>query len=157
VLTDGGVYDNLGLEPIWKRYRTVLVSDAGRRMHDDLDPATDWARHSRRLIDLLQSQISSLRRKQVVSSYQNNERKGAYWGIQTNIADYGLATAMNCPQVKTLKIAAIETRLAALTNADQERLMNWGYSICDTAIRRHVDGFETVQKPADFPFPLTGI
>jgi NTE family protein len=26
-LTDGGVYDNLGLEPIWKRYRTLLVSD----------------------------------------------------------------------------------------------------------------------------------
>src|SRR5262249_42145882 len=29
VLTDGGVYDNLGLETVWKRYDTVLVSDAG--------------------------------------------------------------------------------------------------------------------------------
>jgi NTE family protein len=28
-LTDGGVYDNLGLETAWKRYRTLLVSDAG--------------------------------------------------------------------------------------------------------------------------------
>ena len=28
-LTDGGIYDNLGLEPIWKRYRTILVSDGG--------------------------------------------------------------------------------------------------------------------------------
>ena len=28
-LTDGGVYDNLGLEAIWDRYQTVLVSDAG--------------------------------------------------------------------------------------------------------------------------------
>lgn len=28
-LTDGGVYDNLGLEPIWKRYETILVSDGG--------------------------------------------------------------------------------------------------------------------------------
>ncbi|MCM3905473.1 MAG: patatin-like phospholipase family protein, partial [Pyrinomonadaceae bacterium] len=29
VLTDGGVYDNLGLETVWKEYETVLVSDAG--------------------------------------------------------------------------------------------------------------------------------
>ena len=29
VLTDGGVYDNLGLETAYKRYETILVSDAG--------------------------------------------------------------------------------------------------------------------------------
>jgi hypothetical protein len=29
MLTDGGVYDNLGLETAWKRYKTVLVSDGG--------------------------------------------------------------------------------------------------------------------------------
>ena len=28
-LTDGGVYDNMGLETVWNRYDTVLVSDAG--------------------------------------------------------------------------------------------------------------------------------
>src|SRR5690606_15541513 len=28
-LTDGGVYDNLGLETAWKRCLTVLVSDGG--------------------------------------------------------------------------------------------------------------------------------
>ena len=28
VLSDGGVYDNMGLEAIWKRCKTVLVSDA---------------------------------------------------------------------------------------------------------------------------------
>ena len=32
VLSDGGVYDNLGLETAWKRYRTVLVSDGGGQM-----------------------------------------------------------------------------------------------------------------------------
>ena len=29
LLTDGGVYDNLGLEPAWKDYSSVLVSDCG--------------------------------------------------------------------------------------------------------------------------------
>jgi len=28
-LTDGGVYDNLGLEPVWKCYKTISVSDGG--------------------------------------------------------------------------------------------------------------------------------
>ena len=28
VLTDGGVYDNLGLEAVWRRFRRILVSDA---------------------------------------------------------------------------------------------------------------------------------
>jgi NTE family protein len=28
-LTDGGIYDNLGLEPVWKRYKTILISDGG--------------------------------------------------------------------------------------------------------------------------------
>ena len=32
VLSDGGVYDNLGLETVWKRYKTVLVSDAGGKL-----------------------------------------------------------------------------------------------------------------------------
>jgi NTE family protein len=30
VLTDGGVYDNHGIEPVLKRYMTVFVSDGGR-------------------------------------------------------------------------------------------------------------------------------
>jgi NTE family protein len=157
VLTDGGVYDNLGLEPIWKRYRMVLVSDAGRRMQDDLSPATDWARHSRRLIDLLQSQISSLRRKQVVQSYRQSERLGAYWGIQTDIAKFQLPSALDCPYEKTRAIAAIDTRLAALSDRDQERLINWGYAVCDAAIRKHVAEYQAAERPGGFPYPGTGL
>lgn len=157
ILTDGGVYDNLGLEPIWKRYKTVLVSDAGRRMVDDLDPATDWARHSRRLIDLLQSQISALRRKQVVQSYIQNDRLGAYWGIQTNIADYTAPNPLPCPHARSLQVAAIDTRLAALPERDQERLINWGYAITDAAVRGHVEPYTAAAPPTGFPYPQTGI
>ena len=38
-LTDGGVYDNLGLETVWKRYRTILVSDGGGLMPPEEKPA----------------------------------------------------------------------------------------------------------------------
>jgi predicted acylesterase/phospholipase RssA len=43
VLTDGGVYDNLGLETAWKRYKTVLVSNGGGKMQPEEEPHTDWA------------------------------------------------------------------------------------------------------------------
>jgi len=34
-LTDGGVYDNLGLETAWKNYETILVSDGGGLPDDE--------------------------------------------------------------------------------------------------------------------------
>ena len=46
VLTDGGVYDNLGLETAWKRYETVLVSDGGGRIGGRGRPGDDWTRQS---------------------------------------------------------------------------------------------------------------
>ena len=49
VLTDGGVYDNLGLETVWKNYRVVLVSDAGGKLAPEPEPERDWARHSLRV------------------------------------------------------------------------------------------------------------
>lgn len=38
VLSDGGVYDNLGLEPIWKSHELVLCSDGGKPFGVVLDP-----------------------------------------------------------------------------------------------------------------------
>jgi NTE family protein len=38
ILSDGGVYDNLGIETITKRYATLLVSDAGQKMCSDGSP-----------------------------------------------------------------------------------------------------------------------
>ncbi len=159
VLTDGGVYDNLGLEAVWKQCKTVLISDAGRRMPDDLAPAGDWLWHSRRLMDLLQHQTSSLRRRQAIAAFRDETEphKGTYWGIQTLLADYRQPDALPCPPDRTAAIAAIDTRLAALSDSDQERIMNWGYAVCDAAMRCYVDDFKSSPAPAGFPFPATGL
>jgi NTE family protein len=159
ILTDGGVYDNLGLEPIWKRYDTILVSDAGRNMDDDLSPATDWAGHSRRLIDLLQHQVSNLRRRTAVGAFvdPNDLHSGAYWGIQTEISKYPADKKLYCPHEKTLAIAFVPTRLTALKSTEQERIINWGYAVSDAAVRSHLKGFEAAPPPTDFPYRLTGL
>jgi NTE family protein len=155
VLTDGGVYDNLGLETAWKSYETILVSDGGGACDDEPDPERDWARHSYRILSLIDNQVRSLRKRQVIDSYKQGVRKGTYWGIRTNIADYGLPDAMNCPFTETLKLANTATRLKALDAVLQEKIINWGYAVCDAGLRKHVDG--TLPPPLAFPYPASGV
>ena len=155
VLSDGGVYDNLGLETAWKRYETILVSDAGGAMQPEPEPERDWARHVVRILEIIDNQVRSLRKRQLITAYQRGERKGAYWGIRSDIADYGLADALSCPAERTLALAAVPTRLGRLEPEQQERLINWGYAICDAALRRHVD--PAVARPAGFPYPAAGV
>ncbi len=149
VLTDGGVYDNMGLETVWKEYKTVFVSDAGGHVEPEEAPHHDWARHAFRILDIIDNQVRSLRKRQVIGAFQRGERKGAYWGSRTNILDYQVAQALNCPFDKTMLLARIPTRLKALSDSDQTHLINWGYAVCDAAMRKHVD--PTLEPPSGFP------
>jgi NTE family protein len=38
---------------------------------------------------------------------------------------------------------------------DQERLINWGYAVCDAGMRKHVD--PALPAPPSFPYPSTGV
>ncbi len=153
ILSDGGVYDNLGLETAWKRYQTILVSDAGGQMQPEEEPKTDWARHSYRIFNLIDNQVRALRKRQTISSFISGARSGAYWGIRTNIEDYELDDALNCPFENTLALAETPTRLKRMDDGLQDRLINWGYAVCDTALRRHVD--DTIPN-GNFPYPEQG-
>jgi NTE family protein len=81
VLTDGGVYDNLGLETAWKTYETILVSDGGGGSSDEPKPKREWLEHVYRVLNLIDTQVRSLRKRQVVGSYQLGLRKGTYCAI----------------------------------------------------------------------------
>jgi NTE family protein len=155
VLTDGGVYDNMGLETVWKRYQTVLVSDGGGKMQPEEEPEEDWAQHALRILDLIDNQVRSLRKRQVIDAFKAKTRQGAYWSIRTNIADYQLPQTLPCPFERTLELANTPTRLKRMDAALQERLINWGYAVCDAALRRHVD--PTIPMPAGFPYPGRGV
>ena len=41
-LTDGGVYDNMGLEPVWKNHAVLLVSDGGATFDAGPDRGFFW-------------------------------------------------------------------------------------------------------------------
>ena len=156
VLTDGGVYDNLGLETAWKRCQTVLVSDGGGQMQPEGEVHSDWARHALRVNAVIDNQVRSLRKRQTIDAFKSGTRTGAYWGIRTDIADYDPPRpALPCPFAQTQTLAAIKTRLERMPDALQERLINWGYAVCDAAIRTYVD--QEQPPPADFPYPAHGV
>jgi len=54
--------------------------------------------------------VRSLRKRQLIDSFKAKEtdavhRKGAYWGIRTNIKEYELGDPLDCPFERTLALA----------------------------------------------------
>lgn len=160
VLSDGGVYDNLGLETAWKNYETILVSDGGGQIPADPRPRADWLRHALRVLKTVDNQVRSLRKRQLIDSFQakpgeKNRREGAYWGIRSDIANFPAPQPLPCPHERTMALAATPTRLKAMPSELQERLVNWGYAICDAALRAHVA--PALPPPRAFPYPGAGV
>lgn len=153
-LVDGGVYDNLGLQPAQGKFDTLLVSDGGKPFAAEENPSAAKLEQTLRVLDVIQNQVRARRVIELFGSHPEGS-KVAYWGIDTKIAIYKVANALPCPPDRTEKLAAVATRLAAVPPAIQQRLINWGYAISDAAIRAFVD--KTLPAPGGFPYPAEGV
>jgi NTE family protein len=159
LLTDGGVYDNLGLERIWHRYETVLASDAGAPF--TIEKGKFWLNvlhviSGKRAIDIVMEQNRALRMRWFMNDLTDNISNGTYWGIATRIDKYELEKYGHAPPMiedsdLTGKICKTRTRLNHFTAEEQERLINWGYALADTAMRRYV--LEKEPAPGQLPYP----
>jgi len=149
ILTDAGVYDNLGLETAWKRYRTILASDAGAPFKTMRSVCRNWLAQSWRTLFLIDNQVRTLRKRQLIQSFEEGTRRGTYWGIGSHVVDYGLEDHLEFPRKRAAELARIPTRLKSLSPCIRASLVNWGYAICDTALRRHLD--PRLPRPSGFP------
>lgn len=163
MLTDGGVYDNMGLEAIWDRAGTVLVSDAGAPLDPQASPHTDWTRQAIRVLDIVSEQTRALRRRKLMDDFKQTQhegsgdpgpgearKKGTYWGIRTRIDAYGVP-ALTHDNARTAELMNIRTRLNEFTAQEQGRLINWGYALTDAAMRKYVD--TTAAAATAWPVP----
>jgi NTE family protein len=152
VLTDGGVYDNMGIETAWKRCKRVLVSDGGGKYQPEENPRGDWALQSLRMNSTIDNQVRSLRKRQVVSAFlnPNDEHSGAYWGMWTKPSDYP-AASLPIDNARALEMAKTPTRLAKMANDTQKRLINFGYGMAHRAVRSYFD--QGAFTPNAFPCP----
>lgn len=153
-LTDGGVYDNLGLETVWNRCATVLVSDAGAPFSIGETVKTDLVQQTMRALDVATDQSRSLRKRALIDDFKRTERRGSYWGIDTDILDYQLEDALRCKPERVLPLAKIRTRLNRFSDHEQGELINWGYALADAAIRKHAPSLiASGSPPAQWPQP----
>ena len=151
VLTDAGVYDNLGIEPVWKRCKRLLVSDAGGRYQPEADPHRDPLRHALRVQATTDNQVRSLRKRQVVGAFESGERSGAYFGLWVDPTKYPAASKLEIKPERALALAQTPTRLAKMSNELQNRLINFGYGMAERAIRSYYD--KTALAAQTFPAP----
>ena len=150
MLTDGGVYDNMGLEAIWKRCSTVLVCDAGAPFDVEAEPHTDWTRQAIRVLDVVTEQTRALRKRWLMQEFgqsqeegiedptQPAKKNGTYWGIGTRIDNYQVAMPMTHDSAASGSLQHIRTRLNEFTAEEQGRLINWGYALADAGMRKYV-------------------
>lgn len=143
-LTDGGNYDNMGLEPIWKSHEIVLVSDGGGPFEFTPDRGLKWRIF--RYADIVQNQARALRRRWLIASFTTTNpatsrpvMDGTYWAVSsarsryipTDSKGYSKAIARDF-------IANIRTDLDTFSEGERAVLENHGYFLADVAVRRHV-------------------
>jgi NTE family protein len=119
-LTDGGVYDNLGLQPVMADKR-VLVSDGGGLFKFALLNLP--GRYLARYPALLQNGIGKLRKSWLMRDYTGGTKEGTYWGIGDGSSLGGILPDEEVAEL----IAGIRTDLNRFTRAEYEILQNHGY------------------------------
>ena len=135
-LTDGGLYDNLGLEPVWKHAATVLVSDGGAPFRFEVGRRT--LRLLARYFSIGAGQAASLRKRWLISSFRAGILEGAYWGIGSSVERYGLERGRAYPRRLIEEVVCrVRTDLDGFGPAEIAVLENHGYFLADAAIRRH--------------------
>lgn len=157
-LTDGGIYDNLGLEPLNdEAHRIVLSSDGGAPFKRKERPPLDYLGATVHVLKVVDLQVRKLRREELIGSADPTSRRVAYWALNSSLSEYVARARERDPGFEALEVTEagrneminISTRLKALERPQQQRLVNWGYAGCDAAVRAYA-----VPGPrGTFPYP----
>jgi NTE family protein len=145
-LTDGGDYDNMGLEPVWKSHAVVLVSDAGGLFTHQSDRGLLW--RVPRYQAIQERQARGLRKRWLIASFSAGTLEGTYWGVGGAASHYDDGSPGYSPALSREVIAEIRTDLDAFSDAEAQVLENHGYLLADAALRRHVPSLRPDPVPA---------
>jgi NTE family protein len=145
-LTDGGIYDNLGLEPIWRDHAVVLVSDAAPSFTPHPAMAKGVWNNLRFVVSLLE-QATDVRKRWLIANFILGELQGAYWGIASFPSSYN-STAGYPDKLIAEVISQVRIDLDVFSDAEIAVLENHGYFMADVALARHASGLLGNAPPA---------
>ncbi|HEX8128121.1 MAG TPA: patatin-like phospholipase family protein [Pyrinomonadaceae bacterium] len=136
LLTDGGVYDNLGLEPVWKNHATVFCSDGGAPFLPRPRPRALLPFRLMRANDIINNQARAVRKRWLIASYEKCVYNGCYWGVGTDIDDYEVGVEGYRGE-ELARVAGIRTDLNRFSDDEQHMLITHGHALAHAAIERH--------------------
>lgn len=152
-LWDGGVYDNLGVEPLLKPGKGyqhdvdfMITSDAGMAPGGEV---YNIIKSGYRLIGLATGQVRAMRSRMVVAHLQEGN-PGSYFQID-NSAEYLLRRAhledelaevagRYLPESEVKTAASLGPTLRQLTDAEFERLFRHGFEVADVTMHAFKSG-----------------
>ena len=157
-LWDGGVYDNLGVEALFKpagAYRGgfdfLIVSDASAL----LEPETRTLRAPLRLLNIATDQVRGLRARAVVSHLRSNPGTGVY--LKIGNTEERIYREANCPDMaerivgsslhasEVQEAASIGTTLRRFALREYDLLFTHGYQVADATLSAYCGGiFEPI-------------
>lgn len=170
-LADGGLYDNMGMESLWKKasdkikdsqhpYSDILkddidvclISDAGGPTSPETNPKSNWGSILMRTLDMTIEQARSVRKRWLIDKFINNELEGSYFGITTKINAYNEKSLVNDSDT-TRALRHVPTRLTCFDDKTKGELINWGYALVDAALKKHVSELYNEESKPVLPYP----
>jgi NTE family protein len=152
-LTDGGIYDNLGLEPVWHDHAVVLVSDGAPSFKPDPNVGRLWRalRHAATLLE----QATDVRKRWLISNFIAGHLEGAYWSMSSLPESYEHDPRAYEPELRAYPRELIEDAISQV-RIDLDRfsegeiavLENHGYLMAEIANRRHTKHLAAASAPA---------
>lgn len=142
ILVDGGVYDNLGLEAVWKRCGVIIASYAG--FNNAAEPDNFTLDHMLPVVFAFLASSIDWRERVLVNLFRHKladglpERRGAYWTAGTKMDAFPVHDGWKASAADLEKAANTPTRLEALSRDDQRTVILAGYSHADAGIRSYL-------------------
>jgi NTE family protein len=154
LLTDGGVYDNLGVEPVWKWFDGLLLSDAGKPFASVPSLKQFAPSRLKRVAEISAEQVGAVRKRWLFQELQLGLRRGAIWQINTDIGAYPAPGRRGYPPTLRTLFNGVRTDLNPFTDGEMGCLENHGYSLADAAIRSYVPHLcANPSAPFAWPYP----
>ena len=135
-LTDGGVYDNLGVHAI-RNCDVILVSDGSAPLQATVSQGLTRQFHHRvlRPMEIALEQTRAIRRNRILVDLTSGSKAGCLWYANTDVRRYRIQSPFPIRPEWRHYFGSIRTRLNAFTDVEKSLLINWGYIMSDLSIR----------------------
>ena len=154
ILVDGGVYDNLGLESIWKRCGVLISSYAGHNAAAEPDNFT--LDHLMPVVNSFLAASIDWRERMLIAMFRRTmedglpERLGTYWTAGTDVGAFPLHDGWKASTQEFEDARLSPTRLDEFEPDLQRAVIRSGYSYADAGIRSYL--MPNAPPPAGAPF-----